>query len=179
LSLHVHSIVLTIAQARTGNVTYLKLPMRLIGMAIGKVTDLYDFLSFMTPEQKGVNIKEAQTIEGVSNIELQMDSDKSGTFRIYAKTVEAAERAKIMLTVTETYFDVPLLVAIMYVANMLNIGRSCIARIIGSKGRNVEKIIQNSGVFRILGKKTDEKSGFSKLVIVGRQVRHRATIVFH
>ena len=48
--------------------------------------------------------------------------------------------------------------------------RSCIARIIGSKGRNVEKIIQNSGVFRILGKKTNEKTGFSKLVIVGRQV---------
>ena len=52
----------------------------------------------------------------------------------------------------------------------LNMSRSCIARIIGSKGRNVEKIIQNSGVFRILGKKTNEKTGFSKLVIVGRQV---------
>ena len=67
--------------------------------------------SALRPEQKGINIKEAQAIEGVSNIELQMDADKSGTFRIYAKSVEAAERAKIMLTATETYFDVPLFVA--------------------------------------------------------------------
>ncbi|XP_052812320.1 uncharacterized protein LOC128239912 isoform X2 [Mya arenaria] len=87
----------------------------------------------------GANIKQAKQVEGVTHIDV---NKKTCTFKVYGKTEEACKRARNMLEYTEKNYQVP---------------RDLVAMVIGKKGKNIQDIVDISGIVRVKIEGDDER----------------------
>lgn len=86
---------------------------------------------------KGANISKARRIPGVVGIDIDEDHQSQNEFaivKIFAKTAEAAESARALLEFTN---------------QGVRINREDIGQVIGRNGKNIQEIVDKSGVLRV------------------------------
>ncbi|KAI1724232.1 KH domain-containing protein [Ditylenchus destructor] len=84
----------------------------------------------------GTNIANARKIEGVEDVIIDESQRNNGicTFKVLAKTQDAAEQARNMLE---------------YVMNAVPVPRTMVGQVIGKSGRTIQDIVDRSGVVRV------------------------------